>query len=320
MIAWSRAILGALAAAALLTRVCVAEAQPQTSADKIAFAAREHDLGYAAYIAKQFEQAANHFENAFFNAPNAAELRSAIRARRDAKQLARAATLSALGLSMYGDDAATRKVAEQAIEEARPRVFEVRLTCTAECSVAADLKVVSTTKSKSTRFFLEPGAHVLTLSFGPDLTKEINVEGSAGGRQTLSVDPPPPPPAPPAAARGSEGPPPSRKPLAPPVFWVGLALTTVAGGLTIASGVDTKNSPGSAAVRERCVGLGEACAEYQLGRDKQLRTNVLLGVTAGLGATTAILGLFLTRWSSARVRPAAGFDPEGARFHVIGSF
>ncbi len=47
---------------------------PAPGADQIQFAARELDLGYRAYMDKQYDQAATHFENAFFAAPNPAEL------------------------------------------------------------------------------------------------------------------------------------------------------------------------------------------------------------------------------------------------------
>jgi hypothetical protein len=82
----------------------------------------------------------------------------------------------------------------------------------------------------------------------------------------------------------------------PAVFVVALGATAVLGGVTIWSGVDTLNNPGKDAVREQCQGLGTDCPAYQEGRSKQLRTNVLIGVTSGLGAVTAIVGLFLTDW------------------------
>ena len=71
-----------------------------------AFRCRHVDRGRRAYLAKDFEQAAVHFENAYRDAPRAETLRLAIRARRDAKQLARAATLAAIAQQRYPDDAA----------------------------------------------------------------------------------------------------------------------------------------------------------------------------------------------------------------------
>ncbi|MEO7112584.1 MAG: hypothetical protein ABI183_19215, partial [Polyangiaceae bacterium] len=81
------------------------------------------------------------------------------------------------------------------------------------------------------------------------------------------------------------------------IFFIGAGLTVAAGALTIVSGIDTMNSPGSAAVQKDCVGQGESCQEYQDGRSKQLRTNILLGAAIGLGALTIVDGLFFTQWS-----------------------
>ena len=44
-----------------------------------------------------------------------------------------------------------------------------------------------------------------------------------------------------------------------------------------------------------CAGQGTECALYQDGLAKETRTNVLIGVTAGLGAATLVLALF-TDW------------------------
>jgi len=67
------------------------------------------------------------------------------------------------------------------------------------------------------------------------------------------------------------------------------------------SGIDTVNNPGSEKVRQAC-SMGWAsddCAKtYSSGSSAQLRTNVYVGVTSGLAAVTAVVGLFFTQWSS----------------------
>ena len=83
----------------------------------------------------------------------------------------------------------------------------------------------------------------------------------------------------------------------PLVFFVGAGATAVLGGVTIWSGIDTVNNPGKAAVRADCVGQGTSCSEYQDGRNKQLRTNILIGATSVVGAATAVIGAFFTNWS-----------------------
>jgi hypothetical protein len=103
-----------------------------------------------------------------------------------------------------------------------------------------------------------------------------------------------------------EKPPPvHEKPLGPVIFFIGAGLTVAGVAGTIVSGLDAKNNPGEDAVRRDCVGLGESCPTYQQGRDAQLRTNVILGATVGVGVLTGVIGLFFTQWSSPGSKAAA---------------
>jgi hypothetical protein len=301
-------------AGALLVVVCALAWSPaaravETTPEQLQFAAHEHDLGYRAYVAKQFDEAATHFENAFFAAPNPAELRSAVRARREAGQLARAATLGAIGERKYPEDAALSKLAEETIAEARPKVFEVRITSPAECNVAVDDKVVAVEKVRAFRFFVDPGKHDLAVGWSEGRTRHVGIDARAGGSQALTLEPPPPPPRPPPAP-GTETPP-AAKPLGPAVFLVGAGLTAVGVGLTIWSGIDAQNNPGTEAVKTGCVGQGESCPLYQQGLSAQRRTNILLAATGGVAAVTAVLGVFFTQWSHVD-RPASGLRIEPA--------
>ena len=292
-------------------------------ADQIQFAAREHDLGYRAYLEKQYDEAASHFENAFFAAPNPAELRSAIRARRDAGELARAATLAAIGQRRFPADPVTSKVAADTITLARSHVYEVQLSSVAEYSVAIDEKIVAAERVKESRVFVTPGAHELLVSWSDDRNQRIAIEAKEGGIQTLKLDPPATPPPSPVPARlpvpvpapapvlapAPTAPPPASKPFGPAVFVTGAALTAVGLGLTVWSGIDTLNNPGADAVKTACKGLFETCSQYQTGRDSQLRTNVFLGVTGGLAAATAVVGVFFTDWSPVRATSGSRIVP-----------
>ena len=86
------------------------------------------------------------------------------------------------------------------------------------------------------------------------------------------------------------------------------------------------NSPGADAVRSQCAGQGESCQAYQDGRSKQLRTNVLLGTTIGLGVVTGVIGVFFTQWShpkpveKASIQPYFGGDAHGGSAGLRGSF
>ena len=302
-----------LLAAALLTAPLHAQ-DVQPSPERIKAAAEEFDRGRRAYLAKNYDQAAVHFENAYRDAPSAQTLRLAIRARRDAKQLARAATLAAIAQARYPEDSASMQNAKETLDAAAPELHEYTIDCNVDCAIAADGRVVSQSDAQHHRIFLDPGAHDLGVSFGEGRSTARKIEARKGGKESLSFEAPPaskvePPPPPPDPNRDKVTPPPppppppkvEEKPFGPLVFLVGAGLTAAAGGVTIWSGIDTQNSPGTEAVRRECAGKDESCPAYADGQDKELRTNVLIGTTIGLGVVTAVVGLFFTQWSSAKV-------------------
>jgi hypothetical protein len=95
------------------------------------------------------------------------------------------------------------------------------------------------------------------------------------------------------------------------LFFTALGVTAVAGGVTAWSGYDTLTNPGVDAVRTACVGQGLDCPEYQLGLQKQLRTNVLIGATGGAGLATLLIGTLLTEFSPATATHATGWLSPG---------
>jgi hypothetical protein len=303
--------------AGVLVVCCLAWAPAARGADatpeQLQFAAQEHDLGYRAYVAKQFEEAATHFENAFFAAANPAELRSAIRARHDAGQNARAATLAAIGKRKYADDAALGKLADETITAARPKVYEVHVTSAEECNVAADAKVVAAEKATDFRFFVDPGHHDLLVGWSDDRSTKVAIDAMAGGTRELTLPPPPHPVKKLAPIPIPLASPASTKPFGPAVFLVGLGLTAVGAGVTVWSGIDTQNNPGPSAVKTDCVGQGTSCPQYQQGLSSQLRTNVLIAATGGVGLITAVVGIFFTQWSHPDVRAAEHPPDAGLR-------
>jgi hypothetical protein len=285
-------------------RSAVADDAPP-NAERLRSAASEYDAGRRAFGEKDFEGAAAHFENAFHDAANASALRSAIRARRKANQLARAATLATLADVRYPKDAATAAVVREVLKESRAKLDRVTLRCTPDCGVAADGRAISLEDGPEAVFYLDPGPHSLVVSWSGDRTKTAPVTATAGGDENLSFEAPAaaPPPAPVVAqvapvAQPQALPPP--KPLPPAIFYSAAGLTVAAVAATVWSGVDAENNPGPAAVRRDCVGRGTSCPEYQAGLSAQLRTNVLIGVSAGLGAATGVLGVFFTRFSGSR--------------------
>lgn len=284
-------------ALALVLVAAEARAQEPTP-ERIAAAAEEFEQGRRAYLQKDFAEAAVHFENAFHDAPRAETLRLAIRARREAKQLSRAATLAALALQKY-DDEATTKYANETIEAAKPEVQEVLVECRTPCTLTADGRIVASEPAARHRLFLDPGRHDLGVGFGAEGSVTRSLEAQKGAAETLvfapekratpPIDTKPPPEQP------------RTKPFGPAVFFVAAGVTAALGAVTIASGIDTTNDPGVDTVRRECAGRDESCPAYQEGQDKELRTNVLLGATAGALLVTGVIGLFFTQWSSPKV-------------------
>ena len=290
-------------------------ARADDNADRIRTAAKEFDEGRRLYLENQFEQAAIRFENAYVDAPRAEQLRNAIRARRAAKQYARAATLAQLALDQYESDAATAQLANETLAEAAPRVHAVILACDPKCAVASGGRTLSLVDARIQRVFLDPGKQELVVSFG-ERTRQVKIDAKAGEKSELSLKPPDAPAAPPSPAPRTAPPPhaaASGKPLGPLVFVVLAGVTAIGGGATIVSGLDAKSNPGADAVKRDCVGLGESCPTYQRGRDAQLRTNILLGATAGLAVVTAVVGIFFTQWSAPE--PSYTRD-KSARFRI----
>ena len=77
-------------------------------------------------------------------------------------------------------------------------------------------------------------------------------------------------------------------------------------------------------VHEVCANQGTECPEYQESLDRQLRTNALIGVTAGVGVLTAIVGIFLTSWSAdetpASAAPTVSVGPGGGSVGLTATF
>src|SRR5688572_26614245 len=95
---WFSAMRRAIPFFLLLTLSCplgARAAEPDPA--RLQAAAEEFDEGTKAFKRKEYEEAAAHFEAADRYAPSPASLGNAIKARKAAKQLARAATLATLG-------------------------------------------------------------------------------------------------------------------------------------------------------------------------------------------------------------------------------
>ncbi len=307
----------------------------QADPAKLKAASESFEAGAKAFKDGRYEEAAAHFESADEAVPSAKALRLAMRSRREAKQVSRAATLAALALERYPDDPETKTFASDVALELSGKLHRLDISCVSPCVLSSTgpdgrSRVVHGTPNTRWTLYVEPGYPTVAASFvvGDLQAPEQKVAAKAGGSSTLrfvpdggATGPTQPTKTTPSKTTepkpGGDGAAPPGEPdgpsetddarasvdlasegsgLSPVFFFVGLAATAGLGGVTVWSGIDTQNDPGPDAVREACVGLGTDCPAYQDGQAKELRTNVLIGATAGAAVLTTAVGLFLTDW------------------------
>ena len=280
--------------------------------EKLKLAAEEFDAGRRAYKTGDYARAGVHFENAFRDAPSPQTLRMAIRARKQAGQLARAATLGVRALALYPDDAETVRLAQTVIKESAPQLYKVTIECEPACTALVDGRLVRDDAATRQVIYTPAGDHTVVAGWGKARNASKSVDGKAGGSTVLSFEAPPvedvAPSVTPAPTEQEPSPVETTASgkASPTLFWLGTAFTGVVAGLTVASGIDTLNSPGTDKVKEACVGQGTGCPEYQDGLAKQARTNYLLAGTAVGVASVTVIGLFFTDWEGERDVQADG--------------
>jgi hypothetical protein len=293
-----------------------------TDADRLKTAADEYDAARRAFKLGDFEKAAAHFENADRDAPSAEALLGAIRARQGAQQIARAATLSALGLARHPDDTSVGELARQVIAAAAPSFHKVIISCTPACTFVLDNKVTPYPEGTSAIVFVEPGPHTVVAGWSGKRRGTKDLTAVAGGQTQLAFSPPiekkevdTPTGAEMKSEAGAENKGASaesdsankRSGLPPAVFIAGVGATAVLAGVTIWSGIDTKNNPGVDRVKSEC--FDTSCELYQQGLSKQHRTNALLAVTGVVGIATAVIGAFFTDFGGSQENNKAVVSP-----------
>ncbi|MBN2197475.1 MAG: hypothetical protein JW751_32150 [Polyangiaceae bacterium] len=294
---------------ALVGLPAVAHAQDDSpSADAIKRASDAFSLGKLAYREEEFVEAAEQFEAADDHAPSVNALRAAMTSRRKADQLDRAATLAALALTRHPEDPKLAEEAQAILEEASAYLHRVQVSCDIPCSLVVGTSLVHGRAALEQTVYLVPGQHEIRASWSEAYGSETqSIVAIAEGRDEIAFTRPDP-----IAETGAgrqpgtdefgmeieeetpagdgddrrHGPPPG-------VFIGGAVATVVLGGVSIWSGIDTLNNPGRDAVEEKCDSTD--CDLYRRGQSNELRTNVLFGVTAGLGVATIIIGA-VTDW------------------------
>lgn len=275
-----------------------AEAAPPPAEDEVSevrrleAARRAFDRGTAYALSEDYGRAAAQFETAYRLVPSPRALERAMQAHLRSGHALRATTLALRLVGAHPDDEATRRAAEEVIATHGAEYVRLELDCD-ECILAVEGRVRS-----FHQVMLEPNTdHRVVVERGEASRTHI-VRGEPGERLRLGA----PSPAatvvrveerPPALSSGE---PPGRAPapagdgvpLEPWVFGLGAGLTAVAGALLIWSGVDT------------LAGVDEfndmpTRPAFEEGEAKELRTNVLIAVTAGLAALSLLAAIF-TDW------------------------
>ena len=295
------------------------EAAAEPTPAQVRTAAEAFDKGREAYKAEDYVEAAEEFEKADNNAPSAAALELAIRSRDKAGELDRAATLMSLALKRHPDDQNLLKLAGDLAKRANATLFELTAVCDTPCDLTVGGKIVHGTPDTERLLYVQPGALTVRAGWSDNRSDSKQVQAEAGGKGQVTfvtpatpagktmakepVDPVSPEPTAPPVQR-DDGAEKKSSGWSPTIFFVGAGLTVVLGGITVWSGIDTVNNPGADRVRRECGDQGEKCSLYQEGLSKQRRTNVLIGVSAGVGVATALIGILATDWSGGKSEPA----------------
>jgi len=289
-----------------------------TSVDDRAKAAEAYDHGTSAYLSERYELAAHWFERAYRIAPTSAALLQAVRAHAKAGNSIRAANLALELRDKYPEDTRATQVAESVVAHAAPENVLVNATCEKKCTLELDGALL-----RHPSFFITPNVeHALKAAYDDGETS-TSVQGEPGSEKIVSLVAPMTPPPPPVPRWA---------------FFSSLGATVALGAVTIWSGVDansgvsayegaarTASSPGinnggSPTPAEQAEDLLEA------GQQKERRTNILIGVTAGMAVSTAVLGIF-TNWKGEsrepnpkRVKASVGVTRDGGALTLRGRF
>ncbi|MGB0678352.1 MAG: tetratricopeptide repeat protein [Polyangiales bacterium] len=268
-----------------------------------ASASLAYELGAAAYRRGDYAEAAKHFANAHRLLPSTAALIQTIRAHDRAGHLRQAADLA---LRLAAD--APAQLAElprirALLREARQRYAEVEVEC-AGCYVEVDGAALA-----HPVFFLPPNKSFSVAGVFPQGRRVRRIRGRVGEHLRLVLSRPTTGASTTQADAVGNSAPGDR---ASPAFtrrvplwlpWSMAGLTALSLSLTIASGVHTKS--GVAAFE-----ANPTPEALDAGERDERRTNIGIGVTAGLLTATVILGVL------ARKRPAATRAGWDLRWHA----
>jgi hypothetical protein len=275
------------------------------SADDNAAAAKAFSQGQAAMLEGDAAKAAEFFELADNLAPSAPALRNAARARVTAGHKAVAATHAAELLRRYHSDADSRAVAEALLSELAPELARIDVTCTEKCDVLVDGMAVGYAAREDHSFFVQPGDREVVAEFEGGRKASSAVSAPINAVTPVKLEAPAKEVTPDPSTLVVQ--PAKSKGIRRRWFVGGAILTVVLGGVATASGLQTLQTRDDIKTAVEEGDHDKAVDLYDKGGDQQIRTNVLLGATAAVGAVTILLAVF-TDWSGGETeqQPALG--------------
>jgi hypothetical protein len=299
----------------------------------VAAAASAFNRAQEAEARGEMAKAADLYELADRLSPAPAALRSATRARLDAGQLASAAADAEELKRRYPTDAASVTLADEALAKSAEKLVRVAAECSADCSLVIDGLAASADSRRVHVVYLEPGVHTLVARFPDGSSASQHVEGAAKDRLDVKLvkseqpapapasapAPPVAPAAPSASATASSTDVRSPSGLSPVV---GLVLGGVAlglGGVAVWSALDTKSARDD-------FDKNPTRTAFDEGQGKDVRTNILIGASAVVGAASLGVLVFATNWSGSGADKGTQASlhvfasPQGTAVGMRGSF
>jgi tetratricopeptide (TPR) repeat protein len=299
-------VLGAallLSAAASAPTAFAQKPATTATAEERRLAAKDFAEGDRQFKEGDYRGAALSYERAYHRVPHHSALWNAARSWHRAGELAKAANLYAQYLREAPPNARDRNNAQKALNELSNKLARLEI----HASDVTDVKVDGN-QITATSVFVTPGEHLVEGQTKDGGTVRQPQTVQAGDVVSVALVPPPPAPATPPPA--AEAPPPPAPPRAqhgwsPIVVYFEGAVTLALTGITIWSGLDTLQ-------QKDAFDRNPTQDNLDVGKQKETRTNLLIGASAAAGAITALTAIFLVDWHAG----AAGDREKQGEPHV----
>jgi hypothetical protein len=278
---------------------------PTTDEEGRQTAQKDFAEGMRAYKAGDFTHAAESFEAAYKHKPHFSALWNAARARQKAGDLVHAANLYARYLHEAPPSSRDRDTAQASLKQIEPRLGQLEIHAPGFDAVTVDQE-----PAFGGNVYVNPGDHIVEAVKADAHVRESR---SVEAGQVVSVALVVPPPSTPVVTKPTETTSEERHGWSPAVAYAMGGVTLAVTAVAIVSGVDT--------LRQRSSFDKDPTQDnLESGRSKQLRTNILFGVSGALAVGTGVVAAWLVDWhgsgGSNRIRAGVGLGSVT----VAGSF